>query len=432
MTQLSADCLNDIFEYLENDKETLNSCLLVNRLWCEVSVRILWRNIWEFWDYVSHSTNQRSRQIIKTLVACLPNESRTLLHENGIFLETPTLNPPLFNYISFCKVLSIRAINYIVIYSLKFNLKFTQKILIMQEILKMIMRMSSLKILEYKVHANIRVNLAHLPGVIDCLKNLSVLKIYSNVDYEIFNLLSQNCRNITSLSIQFQNYVSKGSIDLISSQNKLKHLSLISIHFIYGSYSFITPLTKHSNTLIKLEIHGIMNMENLHSVTFQQLKILRLYQCHKHEYLDRFLENNGKSLRELCTDDDSINLSIAKFCPNLSSLHTAKFDDTKELKLILNSCKQLESIQVFYHDEKESLEVLAKYAPKNFYKLRLLQKNNLLTFKDLEDFFMNWEHRTQRKSLSLTIMGRSANNLEIMNVVEKYIKLGVVRKFEIL
>ena len=59
--QLPADCLNDIFEFLRKDKVTLHSCLLVNRLWCEVSVRILWRNIWNFDD----------PSIYNTLISCL-------------------------------------------------------------------------------------------------------------------------------------------------------------------------------------------------------------------------------------------------------------------------------------------------------------------------------------------------------------------------
>ncbi len=32
--QLPADCLNDIFKYLEDEMAFLHSCLLVNRLWC--------------------------------------------------------------------------------------------------------------------------------------------------------------------------------------------------------------------------------------------------------------------------------------------------------------------------------------------------------------------------------------------------------------
>src|ERR1043165_9545313 len=101
-------CLNEIFENLEEDKITLHSCLLVSRLWCEVSVRILWRNIWSFKYSVTYEHQLKvGSAILSTLVACLPNESKELLHKNEIFISTPTSNPPLFNYASYCKVLSI-------------------------------------------------------------------------------------------------------------------------------------------------------------------------------------------------------------------------------------------------------------------------------------------------------------------------------------
>src|ERR1044071_6171458 len=93
MSQLSADCLNEIFEYLEKDKVTLRSCLLVNRLWCEVSVRILWREI----------------RNCNTLIACLPNESKEILSKEGII--TSTLASPTFNYPSFCKILPVCEVN---------------------------------------------------------------------------------------------------------------------------------------------------------------------------------------------------------------------------------------------------------------------------------------------------------------------------------
>src|ERR1051325_892843 len=93
MSQLPIDCLNEIFEYLEEDGFTLHLCLLVNRLWCEVSVRILWRSIRNY----------------NTLIACLPNESKEILTRNGII--TSTLVAPMFNYPSFCKVLSVSNVN---------------------------------------------------------------------------------------------------------------------------------------------------------------------------------------------------------------------------------------------------------------------------------------------------------------------------------
>src|ERR1044071_2976999 len=111
--QLPTDCLNEIFEYLEKDKISLHSCLLVNRLWCEVAVRILWRDVWDFqYDtYYPHGLYTSTPSVVlNTLVACLSNESKGLLHTNGIFIQT-SLKPPLFNYISFIKVLPIDKIH---------------------------------------------------------------------------------------------------------------------------------------------------------------------------------------------------------------------------------------------------------------------------------------------------------------------------------
>src|SRR5204863_1384149 len=96
MSQLTADCLEEIFEYLENDKITLYSCLLVNRLWCKISVRILWRDIWNY----------------NTLIACLPNETKEILFRNKIITSTLTLKSPIFNYASFCKSLSLSDVKY--------------------------------------------------------------------------------------------------------------------------------------------------------------------------------------------------------------------------------------------------------------------------------------------------------------------------------
>src|ERR671926_376504 len=99
MPQLPADCLHEIFEYLEDDKLTLFSCLLVNRLWCELSVRFLWSN----------SSNYHTNTFI-TLIACFPNESKEILHDNGIVIPAPTLKSSMFNYAAFCKSLSLISI----------------------------------------------------------------------------------------------------------------------------------------------------------------------------------------------------------------------------------------------------------------------------------------------------------------------------------
>ena len=130
--QLPTDCLNEIFESLE-DKADLRSCLLVNRLWCEVSVPILWTNI----------------QNYKTLINCLPNESKEIFYKNGIIISTPTSKPPLFNYASFIKNLSIdtvsRKINNLLKKRQPFRSDDKKLLIILQEVFKMFMSQISLK-----------------------------------------------------------------------------------------------------------------------------------------------------------------------------------------------------------------------------------------------------------------------------------------------
>src|ERR1043166_9631149 len=114
-SQLPADCLNEIFEYLDDDILSLHSFLLVNRVWCQAAVRILWRDVWGF-KYtvpIRYHLNISSR-ILSTLVACLPKDSKEILFKNEIFISTPTSKPPLFNYAAYCQVFSICEISQMV------------------------------------------------------------------------------------------------------------------------------------------------------------------------------------------------------------------------------------------------------------------------------------------------------------------------------
>src|SRR6266540_322903 len=150
--QLPADCLNEIFKYLEY-KVALHSCLLVNHLWFEVSVRILWRDVYKY-----NIPLPRKSLILNTLIACLPKESKDFLYKNEILISTSIWKTPLFNYASFFKVLSICEMDQMIQYvlenqqpiitsrSLNYN-----KYLVSQEIFKMFMKqISSLKVLKYE------------------------------------------------------------------------------------------------------------------------------------------------------------------------------------------------------------------------------------------------------------------------------------------
>src|SRR5436853_93390 len=215
------ECLNEILENLEEDINSLHSCLLVNRLWCEISVRILWRDNWKYSikyrrRYPPHANMTLGiiATTFDTLIACLPNESKELFHKYGIFISMPTSNPPTFNYPSFCKVLSIDMIGHMVDEVLKrfpYNntpntslCKKDRDCLIMEEMVKMFMnQISSLKKLTYVLRfyqfsIPNNVTFTYIPG---WLTDLSELHCSSNVNSKFFYQLSQKCHNLQSLVI---------------------------------------------------------------------------------------------------------------------------------------------------------------------------------------------------------------------------------------
>ncbi|GBC08755.1 hypothetical protein RclHR1_08360001 [Rhizophagus clarus] len=497
MRQLNVDCLIEILRYLEGDKATLYSCLLVNRFWCKVSVRILWEE------------PDVSTKVLNTLISCLPDESKNILHNNGIVSSSlnllcppgdhlckkkvtsvPTSKPPLFNYASYCKVLSIFRI-----YSIaKLILNNQQSInteeninLITQEILKMFMSVSSLKKLsytnyedeDYNSHGNTKIptniTFVHFPGTKHCLTYLSEFTCTSSVHPEVFNQLSKICYNIQSLNIKFNKHDDdmNGLKDLISSQNNLKSLSLAyyeTNHWV----DIIHSLKVHSDTLIKLSIKGEENHWPLSFIkdfgNLQELDISLIYDNEDEEFLNckhfedlqhftfphlrklninlpkifkpimvKLIENNGKNLEEFQSKCkySSANLVVSKHCLKLKSLHTV-FSIYCEglprisLILIFKNCNKLESIEILRRGAdlsgKELLAVVAKNSPKNFRELKLHNYYEEIKPKDLESFFIMWKRRNPQKLLTLIFKDVCPKiNNEKDKIIGKYEKDDIIK-----
>src|SRR5437016_14116880 len=102
--------------------------------------------------------------------------------------------------------------------------------------------------------------------------------------------------------------------------------------------------------------------------------------------------------------------------------------------MFFNSLQYLESVTIGCEglfSEKDLFDVVAKYSPKNFYKLKLKYSNHAqseLLPEELESFFISWKNRMPPKLLSLIITGVNdflydAND-ENKKIIEKYVKLG--------
>src|SRR5207248_6278883 len=116
-------------------------------------------------------------------------------HKNEIFISTS--KPPLFDYVAFCKVLSVNKIHEALQRDRSIasqNLKY-KNYLILKEMLKMFMnRISSLKTLYYsRIHRDV-ISFTSFPGARDCLADLSEFHCSSDIDYK----LSQICHNLQS------------------------------------------------------------------------------------------------------------------------------------------------------------------------------------------------------------------------------------------
>ncbi|RIA83783.1 hypothetical protein C1645_860272 [Glomus cerebriforme] len=263
--------------------------------------------------------------------------------------------------------------------------------------------------------------------------------------------------------------------ELISLQNDLKELKLSASD--EDDWTDIIPtLTKHSNTLTKLHLDSAYNenlpvsfislfsnlqkikfsyiscslyfgkqfedFEKLQYTIFPKLQYLNIpTYCTKLEYIMKFLENNGKYLKKFYIEegDRVLNLSIAKFCPNLKKLFTLFGNSELEtLITILNNCQNLESIKIwcgvtYWLKEKEVLEVITKFSPKNFCELKICNfSDSKLLPEDLESFFISWKNRA---SLTLIIVKYHhiiglEENKENMEIIKKYKNLGIIKKFE--
>jgi hypothetical protein len=172
-----------------------------------------------------------------------------------------------------------------------------------------------------------------------CLKNLSELKCSSDVNSKFFCQLSKIvCHNIQSLEVYLFHNISNGLENFILSLN-----NLISLTFIrpcdYGDYYGGSYEEIWSKTTTFLIAH-----------TFLHLEILGLLKCPAEvDMIIKFLENNGKNLKEFYVEkcNNSLNLAIAEFCPNLKSLYT--LFPTNEIETLKTIFENLSTIRNYHN-----------------------------------------------------------------------------------
>ena len=97
MSKLDIDILFLLFEGLQDDSKSLFSCLMVNRLWCETVIPILWRNPWLYIYTIDYSNKSYLYYI---LTYYLSDSVKEFLTRKEIQLPSVSNKPLLFDYLS--------------------------------------------------------------------------------------------------------------------------------------------------------------------------------------------------------------------------------------------------------------------------------------------------------------------------------------------
>src|SRR5687768_7147233 len=91
-----------IIQYLRNDLRSLYSCILVNRLLCQIAVPVLWE------DPFFARYHEGRGSLLETYLLFLSDNDKTKLKEFGITINTqPLFKKPLFDYPKFIKTFNI-------------------------------------------------------------------------------------------------------------------------------------------------------------------------------------------------------------------------------------------------------------------------------------------------------------------------------------
>src|SRR5437763_7116287 len=87
ISSLPNECFSDVLSYL--DKKSLYKCLFVNRYFCKITIPLIWREPFVYWNRVNISS-------INTLLACLNEDEISSLIPCAINFNNN--KSPLFEY----------------------------------------------------------------------------------------------------------------------------------------------------------------------------------------------------------------------------------------------------------------------------------------------------------------------------------------------
>ncbi|CAG8534275.1 6989_t:CDS:2 [Cetraspora pellucida] len=240
---MTPDCFAVILNHLQDDKATLYSCVLVNRMWCRLTIPILWSRPFNLVSQNKLNTIERSSAlIITTYVSCFSELERQLLIDEGFDLPL-NYNKPFFDYTRYLKSMDAAMFDYAVqhwakLFSHGNSCWFNITAYLANLAFKRTIGLKSLNFTHVKDFSIDSLNLSSFSNTYDALSQLSSFEFiyYPTISFfkdttstlsSIFSTLSKCATNLIDLKISINKRCAP-PIDqiflLIKAQNKLQVL----------------------------------------------------------------------------------------------------------------------------------------------------------------------------------------------------------------
>ncbi|PKC56220.1 hypothetical protein RhiirA1_474315 [Rhizophagus irregularis] len=424
------DVLYLITKNLQNDSISLYSFLLVNKIWCEVAVPVLWKIPGRI-----PLTKKAVSIIFNVILSHLSEDSRDILKKQGIdYLFTEAYRPPSFNYIIFWRHLDLQLLENMI--KLR-NVKESNINIIINELSKLFINKNT-KFLSLFIPYSFKYQLHSISWAEQCFSSLKSLHC-DNRDKNIVEGLAIIAKSINKLIYHitdFDNDDISGSLTLIENQNNLNEIQIDCCAFAQSNI-IEKSLIKKADTIQHLQTncdpedeflsyfvnlsslkigdpywYGYPNNKtnwcHLEKVSLPGLKVL-IANIDSHQNLDRMIKIiNGHHLHEITLCHNGL-VSDANYhrrliraiyqnCPNLRYLSMPMMElNFPEFERLLINCQKLNGLifknEIFFK-YKSLFEILIKSSPISLYKFKIYFNRKFgPKFKLLKSFFSNWKDR---------------------------------------
>ncbi|CAG8712472.1 20902_t:CDS:2 [Rhizophagus irregularis] len=387
MANLNKDIIYLLFNELQYDKKTLQSCLLVNKTWCEIIIPILWKDPWKYLG------KGNDKILLNIIFSNLLKESRDNLNQrfkNSFIISS--YQKPLFDYIN--------------------------------EVLNGLTKICK-SINELDLFIEVHSNNYEIVKLIETPKKLLKIRLmsdyYSEIDESFYKVL-ENSLILHSNNVQHFKITKQPITNILSSFINLKRLELDD-NFRCMKWKCLEKLSLPFLEILKAKHVPIKVLTNLIENTNESLNEISI------DYINHDWINNKKIIQ-----------AIYKKCPTLKYLKLViRCCNISELEKLLIKCQYLDGLYILVDntldgygsefsdkviDWNSLFEILAKSSPINLFKFKIYYQISPKS-EFIKSFFDKWKGR---HPMLLQFIGNQNTCKNYFDLIEKYKAEGIIKK----